>query len=59
MRVSRDVKEIAGGILVGGALGASAGLLAGVFLAPKSGKQLRSEIRKKARRTWDKIEHLV
>ena len=33
------------GLLVGGALGA----LAGIFFAPKSGKELRSDIRKKGR----------
>ncbi len=54
MRLSREAKSMAGGILVGGALGA-AGLVAGILFAPKSGRELRSAIGRKARRIWDKI----
>ncbi len=58
MRISREVRDVAGGILVG-ALGASAGLLAGILFAPKSGKELRSGFRKRASRAWDRVEGLI
>ncbi len=59
MKASRELRNMVGGMLAAGAIGASAGLLTGVFLAPKSGRQLRSEIRKRARRTWNKIGDLM
>ena len=58
MKLSRDVKDMAGGILIGSAFGA-AGLVAGIVLAPRSGKKLRSMICRKASRVWDKVEGLV
>ena len=55
MKWGRDTRGMKDGILLGSVLGA-AGVVAGVFLAPKSGKSLRSAVCRKASRFWDKIE---
>jgi gas vesicle protein len=55
MKWSRKIGEMRDGILLGSALGA-AGAVAGIFLAPKSGKRLRSAVCRRASRFWDKIE---
>jgi len=54
MKFSHEVKELAGGILIGSACGA-AGVAAGFFLAPMSGKKLRSAMWRNASRVWDRI----
>ncbi|WP_238357675.1 YtxH domain-containing protein [Cohnella zeiphila] len=50
-----ESKSMLKGVLVGGAVGAAAALL----LAPKSGRELRQDIRDKYRQTSDKAKTLV
>jgi gas vesicle protein len=48
------------GNMVGGALiGTSLGIVAGILLAPKSGRELRSEFGKRADRTLRKMRHRI
>jgi len=55
MKRGRDIGKMKDGILLGSALGA-AGAVVGLFIAPKSGKRLRTAVCRKASRFWDKIE---
>jgi len=48
------------GYLLGGALvGSTLGIAAGIFLSPKSGKDLRQDISRRADRTFKKFENCV
>ena len=49
---SRDGRSFLWGVLAGGALGAAAGLL----LAPKSGKELRSDVKEKGSEVLEVLE---
>jgi gas vesicle protein len=49
---AKPLKHLLVGLLIGGSLGA----LAGILLAPKSGRELRSEIKKKGRDVLDEAK---
>lgn len=48
------------GFLFGGTLiGSSMGIAAGILLAPKSGKKLRDDFRRKTDKTFKRVSHRV
>ncbi len=55
----KKIRKKASKFLLGVVIGSAVGSILGLTMAPKSGREMRGEIAKNSKKTWQKVENVI